>query len=37
MVWWTTLVMVVRSAREILSVSLRWVDLATGMVLVTTR
>jgi threonine/homoserine/homoserine lactone efflux protein len=36
MLWWTTLVIMVRSARAILSVSLRWIDLATGVVLVTT-
>jgi threonine/homoserine/homoserine lactone efflux protein len=36
MIWWTALVSIVRSAREILSVSRRWIDLATGVILVTT-
>jgi threonine/homoserine/homoserine lactone efflux protein len=36
MLWWTILVTLVRSARGILSGSLRWIDLATGLVLVAT-
>src|SRR5215470_13550035 len=33
MLWWTILVTLVRNARGILSGSLRWIDLTTGLVL----
>jgi len=36
MMWWTTLVTLVRRARPVLSRSIRWVDLATGIVLLGT-
>ena len=36
MLWWMTLVTLVRSARPVLSRSIRWIDLATGVVLVGT-
>jgi len=36
MMWWTTLVTIVRKARPVLSRSIRWIDLATGVVLVGT-
>jgi threonine/homoserine/homoserine lactone efflux protein len=36
MLWWTTLVTLVRRARPVLSRSIRWVDLAAGVVLVGT-
>jgi len=36
MLWWTILVTLVRRARPVLSRSIRWVDLATGVVLVGT-
>lgn len=36
MLWWITLVTVVRRARPVLSRSMRWVDWATGVVLVGT-
>jgi len=36
MMWWTTLVTIVRKARPVVSRSIRWIDLATGVVLVGT-
>ena len=36
MMWWTTLVTLVRRARPVLSRSIRWIDLTTGVVLLGT-